>query len=127
MQILHEIGEEFGSHIGLGVIPGKVIKIPSFDQNGSRKVPFVGWAKLDIQKDNSSKILTGIPEGSFFYFVHSFKVETTNSQHAIAHYNYNNIDITALVNKENIFGCQFHPEKSGKAGINFLTNFISLL
>lgn len=127
MQILQERGEEFGIHRGLGIIPGKVVKIPTNDQNGFRKVPFVGWAKLSIKPNPFPKILTDLSEESFFYFVHSFKVETDNPIHTIAQHNYCNLDITSLVNKDNVFGCQFHPEKSGEAGIKFLNNFITVL
>lgn len=126
MQILHEIGEEFGTHRGLGVIPGKVVKIPKASQNGTRKVPFVGWAKLLRAQNSSSNIFAGISEDSFFYFVHSFKAETENSFHTVAHYEYCGTNIAALVNNQNVFGCQFHPEKSGEAGIKFLTNFIRM-
>lgn len=124
MQILQDIGEEFGTHSGLGIIPGKVVKIPSTDQSGPRKIPFVGWSK--IHKHINNKIFNDIDEGSFFYFVHSFSVETKNHIHTIAHYSYGNTDITAVVNKENVFGCQFHPEKSGKSGLKILSNFLSL-
>ena len=126
MQILQEIGEEFGNHKGLGIIPGKVVMIPSSDGHGQRKVPFIGWAKLEKPENSQEEIFSGIHQDFFFYFVHSFKVETKDSLHSIAHYEYNGATITALVKKDNVFGCQFHPEKSGKAGLRFLQNFLNL-
>lgn len=99
MQILQQTGEEFGLHKGLGVIPGKVTKIQDADQHGTRKVPFVGWAKLKQSVHSSSSIFEGLDRESFFYLVHSFKAEPDNSKHIIASYHYNGLDITALVNK----------------------------
>lgn len=126
MQILQESGEEFGLHKGLGVISGKVIKIKSVDEHGSRKVPFVGWAKLIKNNEDSCNLFEGIDNDSYFYFVHSFKAETQMLKHTLFYYEHEGTKITALVNKENVFGCQFHPEKSGKAGLSLLKNYLKM-
>lgn len=124
MQILHEIGEEFGEHRGLGIIPGRVNKISSSNLSQIRKVPFVGWAPL-ISNHFGSSILHNINPDSFFYFVHSFKAETKSPQHTMACYDYDGLKITAMVHKDNVIGCQFHPEKSGKSGLKILDNFLT--
>lgn len=123
MQILLEFGEEFGNHKGLGLFPGRVTKIP---EASSRKIPFVGWAQLRKSRDAAHTIFKNIDNDSFFYFVHSFQAQPSAQSDTLALYEYDKLEITALINKENIFGCQFHPEKSGKSGLMFLSNFLNI-
>lgn len=120
MQLLFEEGEEFCKTEGLGLIPGRVVSIekPSKD---NLKIPHMGWNKLEIIKESSlSKSL----EGNYVYFVHSYKV-FTKTENIIAICDYGQ-PITAIVEKNNVFGTQFHPEKSGDIGIRLLKNFANI-
>ena len=127
MQMLMDESEEFGIHKGLGLISGKVKKI-SFENSTSAKLPHVSWNELDFpingRWDNS--ILDQIPVKSDVYFVHSFVVNTENRVDLLATTNYNGETLCAAVHKDNIYGVQFHPEKSGVTGLNILRNFVKL-
>lgn len=121
MQLLFEKGYEYGVHEGLGFLKGNVVplegKIP-----GELNVPHMGWNGLDFKCD--SPIFKYINEGDFVYFVHSFYA-TDCDESVIATSEYG-IPVTATVGKGNIFGCQFHPEKSGDVGLNILRAFCEL-
>ena len=115
MQLLFEKSYEYGEHEGLGLLKGQVVamngKLPS-----ELKIPHMGWNALQLTKP--AKLLT---EGSYVYFVHSFYAE--NCDDSIAAVTDYGIPITAAVEKNNIFGCQFHPEKSGNVGLEILKKF----
>ncbi|MDR2266392.1 MAG: imidazole glycerol phosphate synthase subunit HisH [Christensenellaceae bacterium] len=115
MQLLFEESEEFELTKGLGLIPGRIIKI-----TGSVKIPHMGWNQLIIHQD--SIITTNISNGSFVYFVHSYKA-ITSEKHVIATADYES-DIVSIVQNGNIYGTQFHPEKSGATGLNILKSFV---
>lgn len=117
MQLLFEKGYEYGEHEGLGLIPGEVKML---DSSGV-KIPHMGWNKLEIKKE--SPLLKGIPDKSYFYYIHSYGVEG-NTGFTTATTTYGNNTICGLANKDNIFGIQFHPEKSGALGLKILENFI---
>lgn len=121
MQLFFERSNEFGNHQGLKILDGEVIKI---ENTGLIKLPNIGWRKVFSNKKNLQK------ESSIFdkeyYFVHSFHVICKNDLYIIGKSNYYNLEINSIVQKENLFGCQFHPEKSGKAGLNLLQNFINI-
>ncbi len=121
MQLLFEKGYEYGVHEGLGFLKGNVVplegKIPA-----ELNVPHMGWNGLDFKCD--SPIFKYINEGDFVYFVHSFYA-TDCDESVIATSEYG-IPVTAAVGKGNIFGCQFHPEKSGDVGLNILRAFCEL-
>ncbi len=121
MQLLFEKGYEYGVHEGLGFLKGNVVplegKIP-----GELNVPHMGWNGLDFKCD--SPIFKYINEGDFVYFVHSFYA-TDCDESVLATSEYG-IPVTAAVGKGNIFGCQFHPEKSGDVGLNILKAFCEL-
>ncbi len=119
MQFLFEESEEFGSHRGLGLLKGDVVRFPS----GGPKVPHMGWNKFIIQRE--SPLLTGIPEDSYAYFVHSFYVKPANLEDIVALTDYA-IPFTSVVNRGNIFGIQPHPEKSQNVGKQILYNFATL-
>lgn len=119
MQLLFEKGYEYGEHEGLGLLKGSVVsmkgKLPE-----DLKIPHMGWNALQIVNKNS-RLLSRIKEGEHVYFVHSFYAEgCEDSLAAVSEYG---IGITAAVERGNIFGCQFHPEKSGKVGLSILQKF----
>ena len=117
MQLLAEKAEEFGTHAGFGWIPGSVVRITETE---GYKIPHMGWNEVDFQ-DNP--LFLDLEQKTNFYFVHSYYFKTTNSEDTAATTNYPNV-ITAAVKKENIFGTQFHPEKSHNSGQVILTNFL---
>ena len=118
MQLLFEKSYEYGEHNGLGLLKGKVVpmenRIPA-----NLKIPHIGWNALDFKRE--SEIFRYINDGDFVYFVHSFYAdECDDSVIAASEYG---AEITAAVQKENVYGCQFHPEKSGGVGLNILKAF----
>ncbi|WIW95940.1 imidazole glycerol phosphate synthase subunit HisH [Altererythrobacter rubellus] len=127
MQMLASESEEFGSHNGLDLIPGKVRAIPAAGRDGPlHKIPFIGWARLNASYPGAfeGSPLAGLGEDSFVYLVHSFHVEPEDARNASATYDYDGIKVTAAIQKANIFGCQFHPEKSGPVGLHILRSFL---
>ena len=128
MQILLTVSYEFGVHKGLGLIEGKVIKI-SNEKNKEIKIPHIGWNELypnNGKKEWKNKILNNSLIGKSFYFIHSFVCLTKNPNSTIAVCNYSGISIPAIVSVGNIFGCQFHPEKSAESGLSILKNFCEI-
>ncbi len=120
MQLLFDYGTEFGSHEGLGLIKGNVVSMKDHIPN-TLKLPQIGWNALDIKK--KCKLFDYINNGDFVYFVHSYHaVGCDDSLVATTEYG---AQITAAVAKDNIFGCQFHPEKSGETGLNILRGFLA--
>ena len=121
LQMFADIGYEEKETKGLGWIPGKVSKIDN--QIGKYKLPHIGWNQIEIVKD--SKILKDIDNNSHMYFVHSYEFipEDKNVISATTDYSSN---IVCSVEKDNIFGTQFHPEKSDKLGLKIIDNFINL-
>jgi len=118
MQLLFEKSYEFGEHEGLGLLRGSVVPMEG-SIPGELKIPHIGWNALRFCKE--SKLLRYIKEGDCVYFVHSFyAVDCDESVVATAEYGAN---LTAAVQKGNIMGCQFHPEKSGEVGLNILRAF----
>ena len=118
MQLLFDKSFEFGEHKGLGLIPGEIVsfqgKIPM-----ELKIPQIGWNSLQINK--SSYLYKDFGENEYVYFVHSYFAECEDKY--VSAYSDYSIKFTASVEKDNIFGCQFHPEKSGKTGLKILKNF----
>ena len=115
MQLLFERSYEYGDHFGLGLLKGQVVGMSGRLPEGL-KIPHMGWNALKLTK--AAKLLE---EGSYVYFVHSFYAE--NCEDSIAAATDYGIPITAAVEKGNIFGCQFHPEKSGNVGLAILKKF----
>ena len=116
MQLLFERSYEYGCHEGLGLLKGQVVpmegKLPA-----ELKIPHMGWNALEVK---SGKLLSGM-NGQYVYFVHSFFAENCHdSLSAVTEYG---IPVTAAVEKGNVYGCQFHPEKSGNVGLNILRKF----
>ena len=128
MQLLLSESYEFGFHKGLNLIKGKVIKIPN-KKNEEIKIPHIGWNELypnNDKKEWKNKILNNSLIGKSFYFIHSFVCLTKNPNSTIAVCNYSGISIPAIVSVGNIFGCQFHPEKSADNGLIILKNFCEI-
>ncbi len=120
MQILYEVGEEMGEHAGLGVLGGRVIRFPRFD---GLKVPHMGWNQLKVRQQCA--LLDGLDAGSYTYFVHSYYCAPTDRGTVAASVDYG-VEFAAVVHHDNIFGVQFHPEKSQQTGLRILTNFLRL-
>ena len=128
MQILFTLSYEFGVHKGLNLIEGEVIKI-SNKNNKEIKIPHVGWNDIypnNDKKEWKNKILKNSLIGKSFYFVHSFVCITKDHDSTIAVCNYSDISIPAVVATGNVFGCQFHPEKSADNGLAVLKNFCEI-
>ena len=129
MQMLLDESEEFGLTPGLGLIPGRVVKIPATSKTGAQhKIPHIGWSELLISAQRSSwrgSLLADVEPGEAVYFVHSYMAEPTLPAHRLADCRYGGISISAVVNRDNVMGCQFHPEKSGDVGLKVLKRFFS--
>ncbi|WP_299094204.1 imidazole glycerol phosphate synthase subunit HisH [uncultured Metabacillus sp.] len=123
MQLLFEESEENGLSKGLALLPGKVVKIPETVGGTTLKVPHMGWNELQIQND--SPLLKGL-SGGHAYFVHSYYVNTEEKDTLLATADYG-VDVPAVVGKGNVFGTQFHPEKSSELGLAILKNYIKLV
>ena len=121
LQMFADIGYEEIETKGLGWISGKVSKIDN--QNGKYKLPHIGWNQINIVKD--SKIFKNIENNSHMYFVHSYEFIPKDKNVISAKTDYSS-NIVCSVEKENIFGTQFHPEKSDKTGLKIIDNFINL-
>jgi glutamine amidotransferase len=117
LQLLFDESEEFGTHEGFKVIRGRV---KAFDRNMGLKIPHMGWNNVTFKKD--VPIFRGIPDGSFFYFVHSYYVDPEISSDIAAESKYG-ITFTCAIARDNIFAVQFHPEKSQEIGLRVLRNF----
>ena len=120
LQLLYEESEESPDVKGIGVLEGKIRRIP---QGEYSKIPHMGWNSLDYP--NTGKLFKGINEGSYVYFVHSYYLEAADRKTVTATCSYN-VQIDASVESDNVFACQFHPEKSGNTGLHILENFINL-
>ncbi len=121
MQLFSTFGDEDGGSKGFNWIEGKVKKINLKDK--FLKLPHMGWNNINIEKD--SKLLKGIENNSHFYFVHSYAFDVLNKEFISAITNYS-IKFVSAVEKNNIFGTQFHPEKSQANGIKILENFVKI-
>ena len=130
MQLLLDESDEFGKTKGLGIIPGKVIAIPSTGSNGKlHKIPHIGWNELKKTasgSDWSESILYDVKEDVSTYFVHSFTAFPNSAKHRLADVDYDGCQISAVIQDGNIYGCQFHPEKSGSEGLKILKAFLEI-
>ena len=114
-QMLFEESDEMHLTKGLGLLPGRVQRIDT-----DLKLPQIGWNSLEYHKNDP--LLAGVPEGAYVYFVHTFKMCPTDHNDLIATCDYND-SVTALVGRGQLYGSQFHPEKSGEVGMTILRNF----
>ena len=120
LQLFFESSEETPGVEGLGLLPGKIVRIP--DKEGF-KIPHMGWNSIQINP--ASRLLKGIEEGAYVYVVHSYYLQAENEADVAATTDYV-VNIHAAAEHENIFATQFHPEKSGEIGLRILKNFIEL-
>lgn len=120
LQLLFESSDETPGVEGLHVLDGKIVRIPA--ENGL-KVPHIGWNNLKFP--NQGRLFEGIPEDSYVYFVHSYYLQATDASIVKATAEYG-VNIHASVEKDNVFACQFHPEKSSDVGMQILRNFIKV-
>ena len=127
MQMLLDTSHEFGFHTGLGLIGGT--NEPIIPDN-SRKSTHIGWSELETIDGSTAwdhlNILSGINIRTPMYFVHSFVARLIDPKCLLAQTEYYNVDISAVIQKDNIYGCQFHPEKSGPYGLKVLMNFLNI-
>ncbi len=119
LQLLFAESEEMGQHRGLGILPGRVRRFPE-----GERVPQIGWNQIHIRRQ--LPLLEGIPDGSFFYFVHSYYVDPEDGDDIVTTTDYG-IDYTSIAGRDTAFGIQFHPEKSQDLGLRILRNFAELL
>ena len=121
LQLLFERSEESKGVDGLGILKGEILRIQ--DEPGL-KIPHIGWNSLSYP--NQGKLYQGISENSYVYFVHSYYLKAEEPDIVVATAKYGRTMIHASVEKENVFACQFHPEKSSEVGLTILKNFISI-
>lgn len=127
MQLLLEESEEFGVTAGLGLIPGRVIPVPDQTLSGAtQKIPHIGWSALQPANTTGwqETLLQDIRTGEAAYFVHSFMAVPTDTAHRLADCMYGGHKIAATIGRDQITGCQFHPEKSGEVGLKILRSFV---
>jgi glutamine amidotransferase len=130
MQMLLDESEEFGKRVGLGLIPGQVIPLPTTTIDGEmQKIPHIGWNSLEVASGAKSwddTILRGLNRGEAVYFVHSYMADVKDTGHGVADCIYGGNRVAAVIARDNVIGCQFHPEKSGEVGLKVLRQFLSL-
>lgn len=127
MQLLFEESEEMGQHGGLGLLPGRVLRFPDgqVDAAGAPcKVPQIGWNQL--WHDGSDPLLAGVAPGSYAYFVHSYYCQASDPADVVAVTDYG-LSYASVVRRDNVWGVQFHPEKSHRVGLQILKNFAALV
>ena len=129
MQLFATRSYEFGETEGLDLIAGNVRKMPQTTDSGeSIRVPFVGWAKVEVaQPDDPGQRSVASLDGKHMYHVHSYMFEAERPENLVASYTYGDTRISAAVQHENVIGVQFHPEKSGRDGLQFLKHLIDSL
>jgi len=131
MQMLLDESEEFGTSKGLGLISGRVVAIPPTDINGqAHRIPHIGWNELinpgKFPHEWDDSILRGVPPRESMYFVHSFNAVPVNPENRLADCYYGGVRISAAIRDGMVYGCQFHPEKSGQRGLQIIRNFLSI-
>ena len=120
LQLLFESSEECQGVRGMGILPGRIVRLP---EDQGLKIPHIGWNSLDYP--NRGRLFEGIPRQSYVYFVHSYYLQAENPETVTATTEYA-AHIHASVEKDNVFACQFHPEKSSDVGMKILKNFLEI-
>lgn len=128
MQMMFDSSEEFGEHKGLGLIPGRVIAIPSQGiDRVPHRIPHIGWNALVLppaRPDWNGSVLEDVPFGTFVYFVHSFTAVPEREEYRLADCHYDGLVISAMVQRDHLCAAQFHPEKSGEMGLRIIRSFL---
>lgn len=128
MQMLFDESEEFGLHKGLGLIPGRVVRIPSTDVQGRpQKVPHISWDPLNPaggRTDFAGTVLAGVTPGEECYFIHSYEAKPADEADRLADTVYGSRAVCAAAAHGSVVGCQFHPEKSGKVGLKIIEEYM---
>ncbi len=122
LQLLFQESEEFGKTLGLGVIKGRVVK---FENMNGLKIPHMGWNS--IKKVSHSPLLNEVENGSYFYFVHSYYVVPEDENLIATKTTYGPVEFTSMIQRNNLWATQFHPEKSQKVGLRVFKNFINMV
>lgn len=122
MQFLFEESDEMGQHKGLGLLSGLVTRFNFSDHH--LKIPHMGWNQISHQENHP--LLNLVPSGAHTYFVHSYYCQPKNNENVLAYTNYGG-EFASIVGRENIYGIQFHPEKSQNRGLQILHNFVNLI
>lgn len=123
MQLLFDRGFEYGEHPGLGLVPGQVVDLRGALDDKTLKVPHMGWNSLQIQRDDP--LFKYFRDGEYVYYVHSFYARDCEAS-TLGTSRYGNVAVTGVVRSGNVYGTQFHPEKSGGAGLRLLKAFAQL-
>lgn len=118
LQLMFAESEEMGQHRGMGLLKGRCVRFPA-----TERVPQIGWNQIAIQRP--TPLLEGVPDGSFFYFVHSYYVQAEVEENCLATTDYG-VEYTSIAGYDQVFGVQFHPEKSQDHGLRMLRNFAEL-
>lgn len=130
MQLLCEVGEEYGEHEGLGLIEGRVKHITALSSEGfDHKIPHIGWRELELPRQQNKEWWSKTPfedvePGECAYFVHSYTAVPVHDNNRLVDSYYGGTRIAAAIRKGHIFGTQFHPEKSGQVGLKIIKNFL---
>jgi glutamine amidotransferase len=122
MQALFDVSEEMGEHAGLGLLAGKVVR---FAESLSVKIPHTGWNQVEMEMEKETPLLKGISAGAYVYFNHSYYCQPWNSTDVVGITDYG-LRYACAVQRENVFGVQFHPEKSQAVGLQTLKNFLEI-
>lgn len=129
MQLLFETSEEFGENKGLALIKGRVLRFPSIFEGSKLRIPNIGWCKIYSSHYNewtNTPLCELKPSKDHMYFIHSYYVEPESKKNTLALSNYNGFKYASAVVNNNIWGFQFHPEKSGEEGLSIYKNFLEI-
>jgi glutamine amidotransferase len=127
LQMMFDASEEMGEHAGLGLLQGRVVAVPATGADGEpHRVPHIGWRPLQAPRPWQDTILQEVQPGERAYFVHSFSAEPADDAVRLADVDYDGRRLCAAVQRGNLYGCQFHPERSAHAGLGMLHRFLAL-
>lgn len=126
-QMMFDASEEMGEHAGLGLLPGRVRAVPAQGADGRpHRIPHIGWRPLQQASPWAGTVLADLQPADRVYFVHSFAAVPDRAGDRLADVDYDGVPICAAVHRDNLFGCQFHPERSGAPGLGVLRRFLAL-
>ena len=125
MQVMFDASEEMGEHEGLGLLPGRVHPVPATGADGRpHRIPHIGWRPLVPSVPWDGTILADVQPLERVYFVHSFAADPAQAGVRLAHVDYDGVSLCAAVHRDNLYGCQFHPERSAETGLSVLRRFL---